>query len=401
MDNKKHTIPGSGPCPDQETLVRYARGLSSLEEIRVVELHLADCPLCSDAVDGMMAMDTNTDLTNDILDLNSRIDAAVAPKGKLLFIRPWMKMAASIALICVCIGSLYFILRSEKDAVQEKTLANAEPKVDSLVPANLANAALSKENQASVGDVDLSRKMVDKKISADTASPIQSAEQDDNVRQEDVYKKTSPAPPSVNAEINNELKSIALNKEYAKSRDIVDARNLAVPTQPSPSSKLKIGSSNVEYDQSKKNADVVRETKDEESLVAASGVSKSKEEVYEKSFSAKDKQGTSAASEETRKPSVTDAGYSVNESTTAQSILPQTFRDAVRFYEKGNYKKALPIFESTAKSDSVHANESLWYQALIYLKLNKPDKSRTLLHKLSAESADFKLRADSVLKTLN
>ena len=70
-----------------------------------------------------------------------------------------------------------------------KTLANAEPKVDSLVPANLANAALSKENQASVGDVDLSRKMVDKKISADTASPIQSAEQDDNVRQEDVYKK--------------------------------------------------------------------------------------------------------------------------------------------------------------------------------------------------------------------
>ena len=82
-----------------------------------------------------------------------------------------------------------------------------------------------------------------------------------------------------------------------------------------------------------KNADVVRETKTKSRSLRQVEFLKVKKR-YTKKFSAKDKQGTSAASEETRKPPVTDAGYSVNESTTAQSILPQTFRDAVRFYEK-------------------------------------------------------------------
>ena len=146
MDDKLHTFLDTGPCPDHETLVRYARDLSTPEEAREVELHLAGCPLCSDAVDGLMMMDSETDLTADIAELHARIDAAIVEKETRVFsFRPYMRLAASLVFLCASVGALYLFLRSEKNNESGKAIANAQPKMDSIAPSMAPAATTSDE----------------------------------------------------------------------------------------------------------------------------------------------------------------------------------------------------------------------------------------------------------------
>jgi hypothetical protein len=43
-------------CPSQEQLMAYVQDQLSPEERHKVELHLADCEMCSEAVEGLMAI---------------------------------------------------------------------------------------------------------------------------------------------------------------------------------------------------------------------------------------------------------------------------------------------------------------------------------------------------------
>ena len=116
MDNKLHSFTDSGACPDHQTLVRYARGLSSPEELRRVEMHLADCPFCSDAIEGMMMLDNETDLTADIASLNSRINkASTTGTGRIVPFRSYLRFAASLVFyLFQFLLSIIFFARTKK-----------------------------------------------------------------------------------------------------------------------------------------------------------------------------------------------------------------------------------------------------------------------------------------------
>lgn len=52
-------------CPSMDRLTLYIQHQLSADEIRTIELHIASCPLCNDAIDGLMLSDIN-DLTHDL-----------------------------------------------------------------------------------------------------------------------------------------------------------------------------------------------------------------------------------------------------------------------------------------------------------------------------------------------
>lgn len=93
MDQDRYTIgklfPKTG-CLSQATLVGYAEDTLSQAEMRNVELHLADCPLCEEALDGILLAGTS-EFTAMANELGERVDAhleAEAEGGKVIEFRP-------------------------------------------------------------------------------------------------------------------------------------------------------------------------------------------------------------------------------------------------------------------------------------------------------------------------
>ena len=93
-----------------------------------------------------------------------------------------------------------------------------------------------------------------------------------------------------------------------------------------------------------------------------------------------------------------------NESTSTQlsalSTKPGPFEEAVKLYSEKKYSRALAIFQSIIKKDSLSSTEAQWYSSLIYLKTNKPEKAKQILERLSSERNSRKESADSLLKIL-
>ncbi|HRH64748.1 MAG TPA: hypothetical protein PLU53_00475 [Bacteroidia bacterium] len=390
MDNKLHTLLDSGPCPDHATLVRYARGFSSAEEARTVELHLAGCPFCSDAVDGLMMMDTETDLTADIAALNMQIDsAATARVPKIAPIRPYLRIAASLALLFVSIGALYFFLRSEKQTESENALANAVTKMDSVVPKIVP--AMTESDQ----EVHTQAPSNNLPHSPEQNSPGESV-------RTTLGKKALPSPPFVGQPIERERKDAALDKPVNKIRDIADARNLAEPIQGVPGSKRpSAAASEISGADEAVSLQEDNHTDSKTPAPSVAGSTSTTANELKDIDDVKEKKSAGYKKEETL--SNDSRKYTAVSATSAQtkSIREEMFGDAVKMYDQGKYSRALSLFNSIAKSDSLRADEANWFQALIYIRLHKPEKARPLLEALSSKTSPRKQSADSLLKTLD
>ena len=59
-------------------LLRYVEDACSRTEMREIDRHLATCPMCSDAVEGLMLL---SEPSVAVANLNKRIDARVAEIG--------------------------------------------------------------------------------------------------------------------------------------------------------------------------------------------------------------------------------------------------------------------------------------------------------------------------------
>lgn len=385
MDDKLHTFLDTGPCPDHETLVRYARDLSTPEEAREVELHLAGCPLCSDAVDGLMMMDSETDLTADIAELHARIDAAIVEKDAHVFsFRPYMRLAASLVFLFVSVSALYLFLRSEKNDESGKAIANAQPQMDSISPSMIPAAAESDQKAIEGNEskpvvpnnLKSSKEVNGVSQEASTASGFSSLE-----------KSALPAPPELSRSVNEgaQLEEISVREK----KGIVDARNLSDNMQHIPETKIPKPSATVVT----KQADEAASTREDEALDSKSVQTTTTGSTTFDNSKSNELKSISAPGKE--------SVYKKKEALSSKDIRQEDFSDALRYYDQGKYSRALSLFNSIAKSDSLRADDANWYQALIYLKMNKPDKARPLLQSLAAKTCPRQQSADSLLKTLN
>ena len=385
MDDKLHTFLDSGPCPDHETLIRYARDLSSPEEAREVELHLAGCPLCSDAVDGFMMMDSETDVSADIAELHARIDAAIVEKESHVFsFRPYMRLAASLVFLFVSVGALYLFLRSEKNNESEKAIANAQPKMDSISPSMVPAAAES--DQKTIEDNESKTVVANNfKASKDANGAGQDASEASGYAS--LEKRAMPAPPELSRSGNGAASVEEITMSDKKG--IVDARNLSDNMQHIPETKIPKPSATVET----KQADEAASVRENEALDAKSVQTTATGSAVRDDSKTNELKSISVPGKESE--------YKKKEALSSKDIRQEDFSDAVRYYDQGKYSRALSLFNSIAKSDSLRADDANWFQALIYLKMNKPEKARPLLQSLSAKICPRQLSADSLLKTLN
>jgi len=110
MDNKytNTDIFKSTECPSDALLLAYAKDNIGKEDKRLVELHLVDCDMCNDMVEGYQSMNPEHIETN-ISSLEKKIDDAVAAqsqKGTIAKGFKWYYAVAAILIIGLT-GALY------------------------------------------------------------------------------------------------------------------------------------------------------------------------------------------------------------------------------------------------------------------------------------------------------
>jgi hypothetical protein len=94
-------------CPSDALLLSYAKGTISNDDKRLVELHLVDCEMCNDMVEGYQNMHPS-EIDSNIKSIELKIDEAIAAhslkKGSTSF--KWFYAAAAVLIIGLT-GILY------------------------------------------------------------------------------------------------------------------------------------------------------------------------------------------------------------------------------------------------------------------------------------------------------
>ncbi len=113
----------------QNELIDYSNGVLGNQEMYRLELHLNECELCSDAVDGL-------EEAANVEAAIHKINATILPKSRSAFAPNYINIAASIALIAVLGLSYWFITKPE---INETIALNTPTKISEESNVPLAN----------------------------------------------------------------------------------------------------------------------------------------------------------------------------------------------------------------------------------------------------------------------
>ena len=128
----------------QTELLDYTHGVLGNEEMYRLELHLNECELCCDALEG-------TSLVKNPKEVLEAINTEILPNKKNVFIPNYMAIAASIALIAIFSLSYWLITKPTKT----DTIALNSPtevKEDKPISSTLGESKLAEEAKNSPSD---------------------------------------------------------------------------------------------------------------------------------------------------------------------------------------------------------------------------------------------------------
>ena len=119
--NMKETIKifSETGCIPHEVLWKYRQGTLSAKEKHEVELHLTDCELCSDALSGMLNMETDT----VVAELRKSVRTVSAPKKVIRFYD--FRIVAAAAAVALIVVFTYVINSTNRN--QNKEIALLSP----------------------------------------------------------------------------------------------------------------------------------------------------------------------------------------------------------------------------------------------------------------------------------
>jgi hypothetical protein len=114
------------PCLTQEELLAYLSHRLSAEEERSMEIHISECELCAEAIEGFEKLDV--DSTSAIFkDLELKFHEKPRNTSGLTFIRYW-KIAAIFLLLLISAGSYIYISDFNRSTIAETYRKRQLPK---------------------------------------------------------------------------------------------------------------------------------------------------------------------------------------------------------------------------------------------------------------------------------
>jgi len=124
-------------CLSMDTMERYAKDQISDAERQVVEKHLVDCDLCSDALEGLILAGFSPDINDRIASLNERITTETRESRGGFWKKEYTSYAAAIVGLMVVSGLLLNFFKTSDITNQEfisQDIVLESPKVEPAIP---------------------------------------------------------------------------------------------------------------------------------------------------------------------------------------------------------------------------------------------------------------------------
>lgn len=366
-------------CLSRDEMLAYLSGSLSATERHALEVHLSDCPFCSDALDGVETLDTPATFETVHDDLKLRLDDLTrngnSPRVRVLF--PW-RIAAAFALLVASLATLWLAIpdQSNTETISEvfepyPAPGPAEPRVQNAEP----NAEGSPN---------------EKKI-----PPLQA--------------KEIPLPSETEEDIILSSTNTGSTIDHVQSDKATTDQVIPTHSDLDFSDAARQGTHSDHVEVSTAEGDELREE------VLAS--SEMKKETAKRESAAR-KPATQAETIKTQK-SISGSGgspqfdeamrlYNTREYGPALNILRQLppttmsgFYAGICSYSLGQYADAERFFQDAIKKGDESLQEAAhWYLALTLAKKGERKKARQYLNKVILFNGEFKLKAEKLLEEL-
>ena len=404
MNSSKNIFQTTG-CFTQEQLLRYVKGEMTMEEKRAVELHLPDCEICFDAVEGLMLVE-KSNLNAVEADLTRQVDELIQEQKRkkiIPFYARWYSMAAAIALllfISFYLAKIYVNNGSENLAVNTAPSENTKPQSTVIAPQPTLNDSVA-ENQNSTGNsVVIKAPDLNKRIG-------------NNNQSESKVEQKIAASEIAKGSVSDDNASIAVAEDKYLSKDETAERVTEEPALLSKTDAVKKDS------ESFKSTGGGANNATQLNSVTIDAVGKA---YKSKNIEAPVSQPAPAALKETEK-SNTDFDFELYDKgvdafnnkdfETSQKVFRQilgkqpgninaNYYSGVSEYELKNYNESIRYLDAVIKNKRSSFYESaLWYKSQCLLKTDKKTDAKKILESIVKYKGNYKTQAEQLLKELD
>ena len=395
-------------CISQSQLLNYIRQNLDRDEVYLVESHLNDCPICSDAIDSLMEVDiqvTEQSLTDIKSDIEQRIldrhpVTKSTPIVRMPFIETeqhkpvivikstnryrWM-VAASILLFMGLGGySIYSFIKSQDHQLAHQTTAGNLKPVDYHKPIDTdANEIRQIKSKSPVNQPDV------------VASTPASTHQEPSFKNIPIEPQ-SPARAEQSANQNvAKLESVATANDVAiqspsnarQSRD--EQEQMAAP----------ISQAN-DYMEDKKAVEPYKEALVKKS--SSVGLSNSKPAAFNQRSNQLTYPHQSNNANQDNSYQLAETNEAKNSKASKDTKQQQdNYEIALQYVNAGDYKNSIPYFEKALKNRQGNAKEDIQFQlAQAYLNAGMNRKAERLFETLAA-GIKYKAQSEEKLRSIS
>lgn len=369
----KNIVPNEN-CLTEAQLLHYLRDECSTAEEKAIDRHLTICPMCSDALEGAMLLNSAR-MERSLAHVEAKIDTRFSDKKhderKAVILEEdeqptmtvvksprkwgWLWAAASLAVIA---GASLWILTKPMNYDMASPVANNTTLPDSNAP-QVATAVPT-------ADSEIGTSQNATKTGTGLGTPSSSTNRDVAIATEKAADQGFPTPPPVattTSQPQNNAPTTASKPNYTEGVPLVANAD------------------------EKKDVDIAdtynKERKKETSVPSPQAES-----------SVNDYPG--AAQSNVNPPSPTRA---VKTKQPPDNSLTE-YQIAMQFYQKGQFQDAIaPLNRVLAKQNSGNLyQDALWYLANSYLKLGQKQDAQVLLRRIVSEKGKYAQQAAALLK---
>ncbi len=357
-------------CLSNDEMIDYISGNLSKDKIRKVEMHIADCEMCNDELEGLQILNDNEKLPKIISSLNNKIDSyfdkkeisiPITSKNKKTFsLKKTFSIAASVALL---VTAAYFIYDIKNNVASEN-----------IAEANVSEKSILKEENAIIESVKPEESKIEENEVLTSNAEKDKTETSINENaplKENAIQITDKNTPETKKEIiiNDDA---TLTEEVSEDETISDIsenkNNLASEsdvTETSNNSKAIFGAT--------RGGDVLRKKK------------ASKNYKYLKDS------GLLSYNIKSYKDAISDFNKYLQHNPNDFEVV---FKIGMSYYYTKKYDAAISKFNKITSTKNIKYFENAqWYKANALLKQNKKGEALTILNKIVEDAGKFSQKA--------
>lgn len=392
-------------CLTSREIEQYVSGTLNKKDVRRVELHLAECSMCNDELDGYILLKDKKSLPKIISDINNKIDEKIFGSNLIPLNSSRKKINKrifSIAASLILLVGVGFIINFYMNK-SDKNLADTSAVEKGLNEDALVNKSVQKENIVSdVKKTDVSKKnhqITDTK----TINPEVSEEQkdknanldlvngknkEDRAVSENTIKQDQDVDEVVTGEVvsDNQIiddistESISSEEKKSENNDIVIAstakenRTKSDNKQPAENiAFMTTRGTNIKYKKSVNNKEIEKYKSLRESALLSYSM-----KIWDEAL--KDFNGY--------------LKYKPND----YEII---YKSGISYYNLKNYNKAVTRFDKVIHEGiNRYVENAEWYEAKSLIKLGKNPEAKILLNKIIVKDGKYQNQALDLLNSL-